>query len=601
MKEALWEREGRWIGNGLGSRLVPVIAALLGIVLTFASVTNGLMGDDYFHREVLREAEEFWVTRPPITGMFSFIDGNIEDNLHRMNGGGLPWWTWPELSVAFFRPLSALTHMVDYRLWPDSPMAMHIHSLAWFAALLFLVASLFRKMLLPAWVAGLAALFYAMDESHALPAGWLANRNAYVAAVFGVLSLIQHLRWRHDGRRSGALLAPLCLFAALLGGESAVAVGAYIFAYEVTLGKGSPWRRAGALVPYIVAGGIWRIGYQATGLGVAGSASYLDPIHNPLQFGLALLKHLPILLQGQWTSFEADFYSLAPSDSAFFLWILAIVTVAVLVILLIPLLRRDATARFWGLGMLLALAPVSATFPSNRLLVFAAVGGMALLAQFVAGGLTKANWLPASRFRRYLTMLIMALLFLSHAIIAPMRLPRSSTIMARLTRSYLVDSLPELTCRPENRDKTVFFVNSPSITMAILIPYIRTELAEHLPDRCHALASGLHRRVDISRVDTHTLEIEPSAGFASARIDRLFRNPDHPMHPGDRVNLDDFNVEVLSTMPDGRPRRARFRFSHPLEHPSYLFVEDTGDGLIEFELPPIGHSISMPMALSIIR
>ena len=38
--------------------------------------------------------------------------------------------------AAFFRPLSALTHYVDYTLWPDEPLLIRIHSLLWSAFLL---------------------------------------------------------------------------------------------------------------------------------------------------------------------------------------------------------------------------------------------------------------------------------------------------------------------------------------------------------------------------------------------------------------------------------------------------------------------------------
>jgi hypothetical protein len=51
-----------------------------------------------------------------------------------------------------------------------------------------------------------------------------------------------------------------------------------------------------------------------------------------------------------------------------------------------PLLRRSATARFWGGGMALALVPACATLPANRLLFFVGLGGMGLLAEFLTSG-----------------------------------------------------------------------------------------------------------------------------------------------------------------------------------------------------------------------
>ena len=46
--------------------------------------------------------------------------------------------------VCFFRPLSTLTHWVDYLLWPDAPILMHLQSLMWFGILVLLTALLPR-------------------------------------------------------------------------------------------------------------------------------------------------------------------------------------------------------------------------------------------------------------------------------------------------------------------------------------------------------------------------------------------------------------------------------------------------------------------------
>src|SRR6185369_5071046 len=104
----------------------------------------------------------------------------------------LPWWSAPDLKLAFCRPLSALSLWLDYRLFPNSPALMHAESLLWFAALLGVVTFLYRRLLAPAWVAGLAALLYAVDPGHAVPVAWLANRNAVFATLFGVLALLAH-------------------------------------------------------------------------------------------------------------------------------------------------------------------------------------------------------------------------------------------------------------------------------------------------------------------------------------------------------------------------------------------------------------------------
>jgi hypothetical protein len=581
------------VRNLLASRFLPGWLALVAVILTLPSIRNGFQADDFFHREILLHPADHAIDDSAANGIFTFVDGNSERNFYRMNKGGLPWWTYQQLRISFFRPLAELTHILDYRLWPDSPHWMHLHSLAWYGALVFVVTLLYRHTMTPLWVAGLAAFLYAVDDAHGLPVGWLANRNLVIAAVFGVLSLTFHARWRREGWKAGAILAPVCLAMGLLSSEAAVATGAYIFAYEATLVR-RPFRaRLAALVPTIVIGIGWWTAYQALGFGAFGSGAYLNPGKDPLLFALALIERIPVLLCGQWLFPDADLYAYLPKPNAYIFPAAATLAVALVAIVLYPLLRRDATARFWGLGMLLAMAPVCATFPTNRLLMFVGIGAMGLMAQFLAAWFGKSSQLPSAKPWRGPACVLAILFVLDHCIGAPLRLPATSTQLARVTRFYLEEPLAELTAHGIQEDKIVFFVNPPTAIMMILIPYIKTELADQLPDQTHVLSSGLHLYIDITRVDRQTLDIEPQGGFASADVDRIFRNSDHPMHPGQQVNLEAVTAEVQSVTGDGRPQRVHFRFPRSLNDPSYLFIEHTMTGMVPFDPPEVGQSVRL--------
>jgi len=76
---------------------------------------------------------------------------------------------------------------------------MHLQSLLWFAGAVVAAAVFYRRLLLPVWVAGLAALLFAIDDAHGMPAVWLANRNASIGVFFGLVALIAHDGWRRDG------------------------------------------------------------------------------------------------------------------------------------------------------------------------------------------------------------------------------------------------------------------------------------------------------------------------------------------------------------------------------------------------------------------
>ena len=148
--------------------------------------------------------------------MFGTLTGDPETTQAFLEMGALPWWSAPELEFDFLRPLSVLTHRLDYRLWPDSAVLMHLHNLLWLAACVVMAGFVYRRFIGPGWTAGIATLIFAVDESRAFPIFWIANRNALVGAFFYCACLILHDRWRKTGDRMSAVLAPVALLIALL-------------------------------------------------------------------------------------------------------------------------------------------------------------------------------------------------------------------------------------------------------------------------------------------------------------------------------------------------------------------------------------------------
>ncbi len=196
---------------------------------------------------------------------------------------------------------------------------MHAQSLLWYALLVLCATRLYRRLFAlpdpdtgdaaqappwPAWAAGLAAVLYAVDDAHGVPAAWLVHRNGVVAATFALLTLACHLRWRCDGWRPGAVLAPLALGAGLLVGEAALGAAAYLFAFALLLDPltRQPWaprRRLLTLWAYAGCVVLWRLVHQRLGGGAFGSGAYLDPVREPLTFAAATAQRTPLLLAGQ--------------------------------------------------------------------------------------------------------------------------------------------------------------------------------------------------------------------------------------------------------------------------------------------------------------
>jgi hypothetical protein len=593
----------------LAHRRLPLVLSLLAVLLCAPSLWLGLYADDYVLWAALADPSPAPALARSPWRLFAFIDS--EPALRRMmDFGGVPWWTSPGLRLAFFRPLAGLTHWVDFRLWPQHPWLMHVQSLLWFGAAIGAAAVLYRRLVRPEWVAGLAALAFAIDDAHASPADWIANRNATIAALFALLALIAHDRWRRDGWRPGLVLGPLALLLGLLGGEMALAAGAYLLAYALFLDE-APWpRRVASLAPAAVMGLAWALAYRALGFGATGSAMYVDPVSSPLEFAGAVVSRAPLLLFGQW--FLPSQTSLLLSQrAAHVLWLVACGLAVLLAVLLVPLLRRDRIARFLALGMVLSILPACSTFPHDRLLFLVGLGGAGLLAQLLAGLVDGAAWLPRARAWRASAVATGAVLSVLNLVLAPLGLAHGSADLRTLGR-LIEPAARSLPADPSVRNQTVLIAQAPTAFFTVFGPLMQLAAGRPVPRRMLVLGSSIHA-VTIERPENDTLLVRPDGGYLlppgrplpgvaqpdfdprylMPLFDVLYRDAT-PMRLGDRIELTGVTVEVTALTADGRPAEARFRFDRAVEDPSLLWLRWRDGVYVRFEPPPVGAKVTLP-------
>lgn len=589
--------------------LVPVIA---GVVLASPSLWVGLQSDDWTFRSRL-------LGIPMMEGVPSnpwYLEGYGGSTAHSrvlMDHGCLPWWADVQGRMLQMRILPNLTHMLDFRLWDHSPVLMHVHSLVWYAALIFATAVLYRRILgrsFPVWAAGLAALFFAIDDAHGLPVGWLANRNALLSGFFGVVTLISYDRWRRDGWRPGAYLAPVVLFTGLLSKEEAVCTWAYLLGYVLFL-DGAPWRRRlAAVLPCALATGIWFALYQAIGYGASRIEAYIDPTQNMARFAVEVARDAPILLLAQ-LGFPPSDINVLCSVSAFRMhWLWASAYLLTLGVLLAPLVMRNSAARFWTLGMILSVLPVCAGFPGDRLLMFAGLGAAGLLAQWVSGLLERADWLPASGGWRRLASPFSYLLIGFHLVIAPLTLPVMAYSMTLVGQAEdrMFAALPH---DPEFATQTAVFVSSGAPIADLVWIQSRRAAGEPVPRRILRLSAGGSSST-LTRIDATTLAVRPSGGYLKPprwvpkserpgpalsfrylfqTLDRLYRAQENPIRLGDTIELTAATVEITDMTSDNRPAEATFHFRVPLEDPSLRWLQLTREGYRAFSPPAISATV----------
>ena len=608
------------IRNWLSSPALPYVSAGLVVLLTLPALWTGFQLDDMAMRMALIEHPE------AIAGpgeAFSFINGDLETNRQYMDLGVMPWWAAEDLRFVFLRPVTIAFHRLDYVLWPDSAPLMHLHSLLWLAALVLSVAALYRRLLSPVWIAGLATLLYAIDDAHGYPTAWLANRNALIATTLGVLALVCHDRWRRDRWRPGPWLASFYLALALFAAEFGAGTLAYLFAYVVFLeGRGeregagrstrlsdqaeaggpgrsrrfpgAPWsQRFLSLCPYAAVAAVWLIVYKVGGYGTEGSGFYVDPLRQPASFLWALFERGPVLLLGQWGLPQADVYTQLRGAEALIMWLRSMGMILLVVLLLMPLLRRSVTARFWTLGMLISLIPICATAPSNRLLFFTGIGGMALLAQFLGGLTDRADWLPRARPWRWFSWGMTALLLVIHVLLAPIALPITTFIAPLLGEPARAAAL-SLPDDDGFADQDLVIVSCPD--HLVFVTYMSPErMLRDLPIPRHIRAlSAMPVPVEMSRMDESSLRIRYLDGPFIGPLGRLWRGPDRPVHVGQMVELEGMTAEVVEITEDGEPREVVFRFGVPLEDASLRWVLWEDGVFVPFEPPPTGETVRLP-------
>lgn len=570
--------------EALASRRAAVWTVAVATVLAATSVGTHRALDDYVLALIARgEGAALGLPRHPLD-LFTFTTGVPAENRVLMDAGlMLPWWTDPELHISFLRPVSAVTHFLDEILWPGKPALLHLHSLAWFAAMLAAASFFYRRLEAPR-LAGLSFLVYALDDAHGSALSWIANRNALIATCLGCSALCLHDAWRRERRSVLGAAAASTFFLGLLAGELAVGTVAYVVAYAVCRESGPVAERARSLAPYAAVVVVWRLVWTLSGFGAHGSGAYIDPLRHPLDFLTVVPARVLVLLQGQFAGPPADTAFLGPPSHAPFIVALAFATALLVAWLLVPILRRDSAARFWGLGMLLAVLPLSATFPSDRLLFFVGLGGSALVARVVdtwaralAGG-TRGKARPA----------VATLFAILHLAVAPVLLAARSAQMEifGIAHDRAAASLPS---GPSSLAKSVVIVAAPTLLFANYVPAQRRVLGEDYASYQYVLASA-SSRVRVARTGPRQLTLLPEHGFLYTPLERHYRGA-APLAVGQEVTLSALRARI-EAVKDGRPSAVSFEFTAPMG--SYLFVTWKDGEYVPFEIPKAGEARELP-------
>lgn len=564
--------------NIFGSRHIFFAAMALGIFLSLPSIFSGFFLDDYQQRITL----------------LSGADENVFDFFPRSNGwtdaqvqsGVLPWWLSAETKVAFFRPVAQWLMKLDYQLWPNKLPLMHLHSVFWYGVLVLVAGFVYREIMPTRWVAGLAAVLFAIDAAHGGAIAWLANRNALVCLSSALLAL---LCYRRRGLQWTILGSVLFAFG-LACSEAALAITGYFFAHELFLST-QPWRqRFLRLLPYAVISGAWVAlwkfgGYGVDGPGFDSGPAYVDPISNPAGFLAGLLYRFFAYLVGQFFLPSVDiFTAVENSPLHFFALAYGFLIIALLAWFFLPLLRHSRHARFYALGMLIAVIPICGSPAFTRSLWFVGFGATGLLAL----RLEQFRDLPTANIRRHWSRVFVTIMLIMHLWLSPLLFvgySKGVDVLDRIMDSQYV-KLPD----QSGPEKKVLAISTLAYALNITYPLLKdralslgtapTRISPRIM-QIRALSVGAGE-FELLRKDADTLILFSKSGLH-------IRPPKYAFSAGDRVILNDVEILVRSVSPAGSPTEIEYRFNAGVLD-TYQVIAWGGGYFVPATLPAIGES-----------
>lgn len=576
----------RWVEvlrAALARRGAPRWIALLAALLALPTLTLGFFLDDGIQLLLLQS----WTWHPGgVRGdwdVFRFQSGDPAWRAMNLARGWWPWWLSAHFKLAFLRPVASLALALDAKVLGVSAVRMHAETVALYAGVVAVAARAFRVATRGPAVAALAALLFAVDDAHGLLAAWISNRHALLSALFGIPALEAHIRARRDGWAPGRWLAPSLFALSLLSGESAFAVLAYLAAWTLWNDRATRRDRARSLAPYAAITAVWVLAYVRGGYGASGGDFYIDPARQPALFARAVVERAPLLLLGQFAFPWSELWPTTTVPQA----LLVSAALAWPVWRFWRAVRDDPHARFWLTGMLLSLPPLCATWPNDRLLLFAGIGAAPLCATFLARVRDEAAAGRASRPLRALA----GVTVLFHLALAPPSFVLRSTMTPRAFTRYedaVYASLAPDFDGPPGRTLVLVSAPDPMWPMYAGTRWQRARGELGLRLRILGIPAGGEAWMD--RVDARTLDLTLSQGWFADQFSRVFRSTSEPLAVGAPVRVPGLTATVRERTADGRPRTVRFAFDAPLEDPRYVWRAPRGKGYAPFAPPAQGRA-----------
>lgn len=569
----------------------------LGLLLLLPGLSAGFYLDDLWQQALLDSHAHGLDERSEMElalGLWSWDTGLTERTYLETGAPYMAaWFSDLDLSVRFFRPLSAWTLMIDHRLGGSNPFGYHVVNLALW--LLFAAAALeLHRRLLPAPGSRpallLAGLLFVLNDSHHNNVAWISSRHALLASLLSLVCILFYDRFRHRGGLRNLALSVVALALGLAAGETALLTLAWIASYEIFLSDDPPRLRIACAAPLFALAAGYLIFYVSSGYGAYGSSWYLSPLDRPLGFlRAAFTERLPGYLMDALTMLPGELFQAGSPlvNLVGLTLLLAVVPVLIPSLLWRPEMRFAAAATLLSILFLCTVPPFS-----NKLMLPSAAVSL-LLAVGVTDGLRRLAKGVPGRLRRGALYAGVGLILLMHLVGAPV-------LGSYLLRDFVRVSSPQtryalwraIEWPLEREEAEVYLINTPGSWTGLFLPYedylfTRRWVGNYVPISFESVS------FEMTRLDDSVVRLRSAEGFLPGYFAQWLAalvRPTPRLRAGEDFIRDDLTVVVDQSF-NGVPTVLLVRFPADLDDPNVHLLAYDGTRTRRIRPPRIGETI----------
>jgi hypothetical protein len=579
----------------------PVLwGVLAALVVTIPWVNSyQFVGSDYTHVGVLSGLIDY-PGMGPLT-LYRLMDGSPQQKSALISEGFCPWFSTLDSRMNMCRHLSSAFIVLNYQISGMNPLGYALHSLLWYLVLIVLVGFLVRHIVTDSGshtvhpISFITVIIFTLAVRNAESLIYGSACWLMITMAFGLAGLLAHIKWREQGWKPGRFLSLFAFLLALLAGEAALAMLAYLAAYELFASPGPFKKRISALLPAAFMVFIYLIIYRIMNYGTANMVLYSNPFNDPIGFISGLPLKLASML-GEMFLGAISVFNVNPNDPSrvlptFLAGVGALVLVGLLFYPVWSSASHQQRRKFnWlMLGTVAAMFPMASVQACSRVVLILSFGSSILLAFILYYWWKKIRKNPKSL--AWIGGVACIGLLGIHVILSTYYWFSGAQEIKQYLDEWNEFQNKSILNESKPHQKAIF-LNGTGGDLIFTGYYHRKVNRLPMPESWWVL-SFLEKKNRYLRTAENKLELQIIKGsLLDLPYVYYVRDPKVPFKKGEILKFSGFQVTILEVNKDG-PTRMEFTFERSLDDESYCFYK-LQEGRLHIVTPPaVGQSLTL--------